>query len=79
MPLRPIATTAALNGLVFDRHEEELAVETFLRALRASGLGFVREPVDLQQIPNWNRVTSAIPSFLGELRDAVEADDREFA
>jgi glucosyl-3-phosphoglycerate synthase len=68
---------AALNGLVFDRHEEELAVETFLRALRAAGLGFVREPVGFAQIPNWNRVTSAIPSFLDELREAVEADDAE--
>ena len=28
---------AALNGLVFDRHEEEVAVETFSRALRAAG------------------------------------------
>ena len=65
---------AALNGLVFDRHEEELAVETFTRALRAAGLGFVRDPMDVPQIPNWNRVASALPGFLDELRDAVEAD-----
>jgi glucosyl-3-phosphoglycerate synthase len=65
---------ARLNGLVFDRHEEEVAVETFCRALRAAGLGFVRDPLGTPQIPNWNRVTSAIPGFLDELRDAVEAD-----
>jgi glucosyl-3-phosphoglycerate synthase len=65
---------AALNGLVFDRHEEELAVETFTRALRAAGLGFVRDPMDVPQIPNWNRVASALPGFLDELREAVEAD-----
>jgi glucosyl-3-phosphoglycerate synthase len=68
---------AVLNGLVFDRHEEELAVETFSRALRAAGLGFVRDPMDVPQIPNWNRVASALPDFLDELRDAVEADASE--
>ena len=65
---------AVLNGLLFDRHEEELAVETFSRALRAAGLGFVRDPMDAPQIPNWNRVVSALPGFLEELREAVEAD-----
>jgi glucosyl-3-phosphoglycerate synthase len=65
---------ALLNGLAFDRHEEELAVETFSRALRAAGLGFVRDPMGLPQIPNWNRVTAALPGFLDELREAVEAD-----
>ncbi len=65
---------AALNGLVFDRHEEERAVETFTRGLRAAGLGFVRDPLGAPQIPNWSRVISAAPDFLGELRDAVNAD-----
>jgi len=65
---------ALLNGLAFDRHEEEVAVETFSRALRAAGLGFVRDPMGLPQIPNWNRVIAALPGFLDELREAVEAD-----
>ena len=68
---------AALNGLVFDRHEEEFAVETFLGALRAAGLGFVRDPMGAPQIPNWNRVASALPEFLDELREAVETDASE--
>lgn len=67
---------AALNGLDFDRHGEELAVETFSRALRAAGLDFVRDPLGAPQIPNWNRVTSALPDFLQTLREAVEADSR---
>jgi glucosyl-3-phosphoglycerate synthase len=67
---------AALNGLEFDRHEEELAVETFSRALRTAGLSFVRDPMGAPQIPNWNRVTSALPDFLQALREAVEADNR---
>ena len=65
---------ALLNGLDFDRHEEELAVETFSRALAGAGLSFVRDPMGQPQIPNWNRVTSALPEFLEELREAVDAD-----
>jgi len=65
---------AALNGLRFDRHAEEVAVETFSRALRAAGLDFVRDPMGAPQIPNWSRVVSALPGFLDELRLAVEED-----
>ena len=65
---------AALNGLEFDRHEEELAVETFSNALRVAGLSFVRDPMGAPQIPNWNRVSSALPGFLHDLRETVEAD-----
>lgn len=68
---------ASLNGLVFDRHEEEVAVETFSRALAGAGLGFVRDPLGAPQIPNWNRVTSALPDFLDTLREAVEADQAD--
>ena len=65
---------AALNGLRFDRHAEEVAVETFSGALRAAGLDFVRDPMGAPQIPNWSRVVSAVPGFLDELREAVDAD-----
>jgi glucosyl-3-phosphoglycerate synthase len=65
---------AKLNGLQFDRHAEELAVETFSGALRGAGLDFVRDPLGAPQIPNWSRVISAMPSFLDDLRDAVDAD-----
>jgi glucosyl-3-phosphoglycerate synthase len=67
---------AALNGIGFDRHEEEIAVETFAAALRTAGLEFVRDPMGAPQIPNWSRVTSALPDLLDELRAAIEADRR---
>jgi glucosyl-3-phosphoglycerate synthase len=67
---------ATLNGVGFDRHEEEVAVEIFSGALRGAGLDFVRDPTAAPQIPNWNRVTSALPDFLQELGQAVEADSR---
>ena len=44
--------------------------------LRTAGLSFVRDPMGTPQIPNWNRVTSALPDFLQALREAVEADNR---
>jgi glucosyl-3-phosphoglycerate synthase len=65
---------AKLNGLLFDRHAEEVAVETFSGALGAAGLDFVRDPMGAPQIPNWSRVVSAMPTFLDDLREAVEAD-----
>jgi glucosyl-3-phosphoglycerate synthase len=68
---------ASLNGLSFDRHAEEVAVETFSRALRAAGLDFVRDPMGAPQIPNWSRVVSALPSFLDEFREAVEEDAQD--
>ncbi|MCS5636037.1 MAG: glycosyl transferase [Myxococcota bacterium] len=68
---------AKLNGLNFDRHAEEVAVETFSSALRGAGLNFVRDPMGAPQIPNWSRVISALPVFLDELKDAVDQDARE--
>ena len=65
---------AKLNGLLFDRHAEEVAVETFSGALGAAGLDFVRDPMGAPQIPNWSRVVSAMPGFLDDLKSAVEAD-----
>jgi glucosyl-3-phosphoglycerate synthase len=64
---------AALNGLGFDRHAEEVAVETFSSALRTAGLSFVRDPMGAPQIPTWSRVSSAMPDMLDQLRDAVDA------
>ena len=70
---------AKLNGLRFDRHAEEVAVETFSSALRIAGLNFVRDPMGTPQIPNWSRVISALPDFLSELKEAVEMDARDSA
>jgi hypothetical protein len=33
--------------------------------------------MELPQIPNWNRVTSALPNFLEQLAEAVDADALE--
>jgi len=70
---------AMINGLIFDRHEEETAVETFAQALKLAIDEFFADPLGTPPIPNWARVSSALPGFLGALHEAVEADNAEFA
>jgi glucosyl-3-phosphoglycerate synthase len=68
---------AMINGLIFDRHEEETAVETFARALRLAAEDFFADPMGLPLIPNWNRVSAALPGYLGALKEAVDADNQD--
>ncbi|MBI3697668.1 MAG: glycosyl transferase [Acidobacteria bacterium] len=67
---------ARLNGLKFDRHEEEQAVAAFACSLRLAADCYVQDPLGKPLIPNWNRVVSAIPDFLELLLDAVQADNQ---
>jgi glucosyl-3-phosphoglycerate synthase len=67
---------SAINGLEFDRHGEETAVEALTQAIRMAGEQFVEDPLAATLIPNWSRVTSAVPDILGELEAAVEADNK---
>ena len=66
---------AAINGLFFDRHAEGLAVETFVEGIRIASVSFLEDPLGSQLIPNWSRVTSAIPDILDQLEQAVEEDN----
>lgn len=67
---------AAINGLIFDRHAESEAVDAFTRGIREASDIFLKDPFGAPLIPNWNRVTSAIPDFLERLQAAVEEDNR---
>lgn len=67
---------ALIDGLIFDRHAEEVAVESFARALRLASEAYLEDPLGQPLIPNWNRITAALPGFLDELEDAVELDNR---
>jgi glucosyl-3-phosphoglycerate synthase len=69
---------AMINGLIFDRHTEETAVETFAQALKIAADEFFADPLGTPLIPNWNRITAALPGFMGALREAVDADSAEF-
>jgi len=67
---------AAINGLLFDRHEEAMAVEAFTRGLAIAAETFMQNPLGTPLIPNWNRVTSAIPGILDMLKKAVDEDNK---
>ncbi len=67
---------AMFNGLALDRHAEEQAVELFAKNIIEAGETFLSNPMETPFIPNWNRVISAIPDFLDNLYEAVEADNR---
>ena len=69
---------AVINGLKFDRHAEEEAVELFAANVVKAGDLFRESPMDTPFIPPWNRVISAVPNVMEELRGAVEEDMAEF-
>ena len=66
---------SAINGLVFDRHQEMNAVDAFTKSIGIAGEQFLNDPSGIPFIPNWNRIISAIPDFFNKLIDAVEADN----
>ncbi len=67
---------ALINGLQFDRHEEESAVEAFATGVRMASESFFEDPLGIPLIPNWSRITAALPDFLEVLYNAVEEDNR---
>lgn len=66
---------AAINGLQFHRHDEAMAVDAFTHAIGLASRTFLDDPLSTPLIPNWNRVTSAIPDVMAMLQMAVDADN----
>lgn len=62
---------ASLNGLEFDRHQEELSVQTFTAALRGAIDEFHRDPLGPALVPNWARVWSGVQHAKRLLLSAV--------
>jgi glucosyl-3-phosphoglycerate synthase len=74
--MRFYAADAEINGLKYDRHEEELAVATFVRSIRNAARDYLSDPLGNPMIPNWNRVEAALPDFLQAFNQAVQLDNR---
>ena len=68
---------ARMNGLSFDSHLEEKAVELFALNIMKAGESFFENPMETPFIPTWNRVLSAIPDFLERFKKSVELDNAE--
>ena len=69
---------AMMNGLKFDSHTEEQAVELFAMNIMKAGEAFILNPMDTPFIPTWSRVKSAIPDFLGRLEKVVNDDNKKY-
>ncbi len=69
---------AMMNGLNFDIHQEEEAVEMFALNIMEAGRAFLDNPMETPFIPSWNRVVSAMPDIFQRMAAAVEADQAEF-
>ena len=69
---------ATMNGLTFDRHSEEKAVELFAFNIMKAGESFFENPMEKPFIPTWSRVNSALPKVFKDLKEAVREDDKKF-
>jgi glucosyl-3-phosphoglycerate synthase len=69
---------AVMNGLNFDVHKEETAVEMFCENIINAGRHFLESPMETPFIPSWNRVEAAFPEILDEITAAVDADMQEY-
>ncbi|MCG8382627.1 MAG: glycosyl transferase [Gammaproteobacteria bacterium] len=67
---------AVINGLPFDRHSEEKAIELFSENIIKAGDSFISNPMETPFIHNWNRVVNAIPNILKDIYEAVEEDSQ---
>jgi glucosyl-3-phosphoglycerate synthase len=67
---------ASINGLLFDRHEESLAVDTFTKGIKKAAELITKDPLGVPLIASWDRVTAAIPDILDRIYEAVEEDNK---
>jgi len=72
--IRQYHADALINGLEFDRHAEEAAIEGFAKQITVAGETFQHDPSGGEAISNWTRVLTAFPNFPQRLRDAARED-----
>ena len=65
---------AKINGLKYDRHQEEICIESFARSVVSAGETFLSNPMESPFIPNWNRVHDACPDICQRLLSAASTD-----
>ncbi|MFW6160266.1 MAG: glycosyl transferase [Acidobacteriota bacterium] len=66
---------AAINRLNFDRHSEMVCVEAFADGIQMAGEIFWKDPSTSPMIPNWHRVTAALPDIFQNLLEVVNKDN----
>ncbi|MCC9601786.1 glycosyl transferase [Stieleria sp. JC731] len=69
--IRQYAADARINGLDYDRHNEETMIDAFASCITTAADIFRADPNGAEAIPNWTRVRAAFPDFVDRLRDAT--------
>lgn len=67
---------ARFNGLEYDRHQEEITIETFEQVILEAGNQYLDDPAGTQ-IPDWTRALAVIPDLREQLLDAILSDMAE--
>ncbi|GAB4361568.1 MAG: cell wall biogenesis glycosyltransferase [Bryobacter sp.] len=67
--IRRFYADAIVNGLDFDQHQEDTAVQVFANSIREAANDYLADPRGAPQIPNWNRVFSAMNDVQDRLRE----------
>lgn len=52
-----------INGLEYDRHEEETAASAFARSIRLAARAYLEEPWNPPWLPDWNSVALSLPEI----------------
>ena len=71
--VRQFGLDSAINRLPYDRHGEELAVQSFAGLLRPGLAQLMTSPI-AHQLPSWSRLNSCNPSLQADLSAAGQAD-----
>ncbi|MEQ8849377.1 glycosyl transferase [Botrimarina sp.] len=76
--IRQYHADSLMNGLEYDRHSEEQAVEGFANLITATGDAVHDDPTGQPALPTWTRVVTAMPHIPGRLRSIARDDAAEY-
>jgi glucosyl-3-phosphoglycerate synthase len=65
---------AAIDGLAYDRHAEESMVAVFSNAIKMAAQRYLDDPIGVPDLPNWIRVTAALPDISFRLLEMARED-----
>lgn len=71
--IRQYNADAIINGLEYNRHDEEILVDAFNDIIKNAAEEYSYEPSETQ-MPEWLRAISAMPKLRRKMRDAVQED-----
>ena len=76
--IRQYHADSLMNGLDYDRHSEEQAIEGFAELITKTGDALHDDPSGGPALPTWTRVVTALPEFPQQLREIAKLDQEEY-